>query len=151
MPKPAQVLRKYASLVRPGGVVAMMEYEMAAAGTLPPTELATRVIFWLTEAFRRSGLDPSLGARLAEVMADAGLDEATVLGLQGYRAVGDRDGTRMAAQIMRTLQPVLEKTGVTTPEELDIETLEDRLRRECVRHNAIFKPPTLVGAWAKVA
>ena len=36
MPDPAEVLSKFARLVRPGGVVAMMEYDMRAAGPVPP-------------------------------------------------------------------------------------------------------------------
>lgn len=151
LPEPVRVLRKYAGLVRPGGVVVMMEYEMTAAGTLPPTELSTRVVDWYTEAFRRRGIDPLLGPRLGGLMRDAGFADATVLGLQGYRPPGDRDGARLAAMIIRTLLPVLEETGIATAAEIDIETLEDRFARECVRHDAIFKPPTLVGAWAAVA
>jgi 2-polyprenyl-3-methyl-5-hydroxy-6-metoxy-1,4-benzoquinol methylase len=148
---PDDVLRRYAGLVRKGGIVAVMEYEMTAAGTLPPTALSDQVIHWLTESFRRSGLDASLGARLAHVMRHAGFDGATVLGLQGYFEADDRDGARMAAGIIRTLLPVLEKTGVATPDEVDIDTLEDRIARDCTHHNLIFKPPTLVGAWARVA
>lgn len=150
LPEPDDVLRRFAGLVRTGGVVAVMEYEMRAAGTLPPTTLSEQVVFWIAESFRRSGLDPSLGANLAHVMRRAGLHEVTVLGVQGYFEVGDRDGPRMAAGIIRTLLPVLAKTGVVTPAEVDIETLEERVARDCVRHNAIFKPPTLVGAWARV-
>lgn len=101
--------------------------------------------------FRRSGLDASLGARLAQVMRRTGFEAATVLGVQGYFEIGDRDGPRMAAGIIRTLLPVLEKTGVVTPDEVDIDTLEERIAQDCAQHNAIFKPPTLVGAWARVA
>jgi SAM-dependent methyltransferase len=150
LPDPDDILRRFAGLVRKGGVVAVMEYEMTAAGTLPPTELSTRVVFWIAESFRRSGLDASLGAGLAPVMRRAGFDGATVLGLQGYCEAGDRDGPRMAAGIIRTLLPVLEKTGVATPDEVDIDTLEERIAQDCADHNAIFKPPTLVGAWARV-
>jgi SAM-dependent methyltransferase len=150
LPDPDDVLRRFAGLVRTGGIVAVMEYEMAAAGALPSTPLSEQVVFWVTESFRRSGLDPSLGARLAGVLRHAGLDGATVLGVQGYFEVGDPDAARMAAGIIRTLLPVLEKTGVATPEEVDIETLEERVARDCAEHNAIFKPPTLVGAWARV-
>jgi SAM-dependent methyltransferase len=149
-PEPARTLRRYAGLVRPGGVLAMMEYEMTAAGTLPPTELTTRITSWFVAAFHRSGLDPSLGARLADLLRDAGLADTTVAGLQGYLAPGDPDGARMAVQIIRTLLPVLEKTGVATRADVDIDTLEDRLLRDTELHDAIFKPPTLVGGWARV-
>lgn len=151
LPEPDQVLRRFAGLLRPGGIVAVMEYEMTAAGTLPPTELTARTAYWICEAFRRSGLDASLGARLGEVMRRAGLDDATVVGLQGYRPAGDPEGARMAAQTVRTLLPVLVGNGVVTAEEVDIDTLEERFLRDSVAHDAIFKPPTLVGAWARVA
>src|SRR5918992_402924 len=95
VPDPGDILRRFAGLVRTGGIVAVMEYEMTAAGTLPPTTLSEQVIFWLVESFRRAGLDASLGARLAQVMRHAGLDGATMLGVQGYCEAGDPDGPRM--------------------------------------------------------
>lgn len=150
LPDPAEVVRRLAGRVRPGGIVAVMEYEMCAAGTLPPTELSERVVRWVTEAFRRSGLDPSLGARLDDVLRRAGLSDVTVLGIQGYRPPGDRAGAALAAGTVRTLLPVFEKTGIATAAEIDLDTLEDRFVRDSADHDAIFKPPTLVGAWARV-
>lgn len=149
-PEPHEVLRKFAGLVRPGGVVAMMEYEMTAAGTLPPTDLSVRAVHWICEAFRRAGLDASLGARLDAVLTRAGLTDVTVLGLQSYRPPGDPDGARMAATVLRTLLPVMERTGVATAAEVDIDTIEARFAADSAAHNADFKPPTLVGAWARV-
>ena len=74
-----------------------------------------------------------------------------MLGAQGYYEAGDPDGPRMAAGIIRTLLPVLDKTRVATPDEVDIDTLEDRIAQDCAQHDVIFKLPTLVGAWARVA
>lgn len=51
---------------------------------------------------------------------------------------------------MRTLLPILERTGVATAAEVDIDTLVDRIAQETLEHDAMFKPPTLVGAWATV-
>ncbi|PXY35376.1 class I SAM-dependent methyltransferase [Prauserella flavalba] len=149
-PEPARVLRRYATLVRPGGVFVAMEYEMSAAGTLPSTPFAERLVHWLTEAFRRSGLDPLLGARLGSVFDAAGLPPAAVLGLQGYRPPGDPTGARMATGILRTLEPVLVRTGIATPEELGLDTLEERFRRHQDEGELVFRLPTLVGAWATV-
>ncbi|MEU0464906.1 MULTISPECIES: class I SAM-dependent methyltransferase [Amycolatopsis] len=150
-PDPAAVLRKFAGYVRPGGVVVSMEYEMSVAGLLPATPLSERVTHWIMAAFARSGLDPSLGARLGAVFADAGLSGATVLGLQAYRPPGDPTGSRMAAGIIRTLLPVLTRTGLATPEEVGIDTLGQRFFDDHVNSGATFRPPTLVGAWARVA
>jgi SAM-dependent methyltransferase len=149
-PEPAQILRKFAALVRPGGVVAVMEFEMHAAGTLPATELSVRTVHWITEAFYRSGLDARLGARLGPIMRDAGFPDATVVGLQGYREPGDPAGPKLAAETVRTLLPAIVQTGLATAEEVDIDNLEDRLARESNRLGTTFKPPTLVGAWARM-
>ncbi|PXY20774.1 class I SAM-dependent methyltransferase [Prauserella muralis] len=149
-PDPAEVLRRFAMLVRPGGVVAALEYEMAAAGSLPATEFGDRIRWWISEAFRRSGLDPILGARLGAVFGAAGLSP-TVVGLQSYRAPGDPEGPRMAAGILRTLLPVIERTGIATADEIGIDTLEQRLAQHLSEQGLIFKPPTLVGAWSRTA
>lgn len=149
-PDPAAVLRKFAGFVRPGGVVVGMEYEMSVAGLLPATPLSERVTYWIMEAFRRSGLDPSLGARLEPVFTDAGLTGATALGLQAYLPPGNPAGPRMAQGIIRTLLPVLTRTGLGSPEEIGIETLAQRLYDEQVAGGGMFRPPTLVGAWARV-
>jgi SAM-dependent methyltransferase len=150
-PEPAEILRKFAALVRPGGIVAMMEYEMTAAGTLPPAELTARAVSWICQAFERSGLDASLGAKLGGIMAGAGFADATVIGMQGYRPPGDLAVPRLAAETVRTLLPAIERTGIATAAEVGIDTLEVRIAEESARLGTTFKPPTLVGAWARVA
>ncbi len=150
-PDPAVVLKRYAALVRPGGVVVAMEFEMTAAGLLPSTALSDRAVGWIAEAFRRAGLDPLLGARLGDVLEAAGLEQPTVLGLQTYLPPADPIGPRMVSGIVRTLLPVHERTGIATAREVGIDTLQQRLAAVQAEADAIFKPPALVGAWARVS
>jgi SAM-dependent methyltransferase len=150
-PEPALVLKRFASLLRPGGLVVVMEYEMTAAGMLPSDPLAERVVGWICEAFRRSGLDPLLGARLGDVLRGAGLASPAVLGLQAYLPAGHPVGPRMAADVVRTLLPTIERTGIATADEVAIESLHERLTAVQTSRGAVFKPPTLVGAWGRVA
>ncbi|UYM05173.1 class I SAM-dependent methyltransferase [Solicola gregarius] len=149
-PHPAEVLRRYAALVRKGGLIVAMEYEMRAAGSIPSVPLSERVVGWITEAFGRSNLDASLGARLEPIMRAAGLTDPTVVGLQSYFAPDDPAGARLAAATVRTLLPVIVRTGVAEPEEIDIDTLEERCATSLADGCAIFKPPVLVGAWARI-
>jgi SAM-dependent methyltransferase len=149
-PEPAGVLRRYAALVRKGGVVVAMEYEMLAAGSIPSTPVSEQIVGWIAEAFRRSQLDASLGAHLEPIMRAAGLAEPTVVGLQAYFSPDDPAGARLAASTVRTLLPVIERTGVATAEEVDIDTLEARCAKDLLDSCAVFKPPVLVGAWARV-
>ena len=60
-----------------------------------------------------------------------------------------RSGRRTSPGIVRSLLPVMERAGIATREEVDIETLEVRLAAELVEHRAVVAPPTLVGAWAR--
>lgn len=149
-PDPAAVLERCAALLTSGGVVVSMEYEMRAAGLLPSGPLSRRVVDWVCEAFVRSGLDPSLGARMAAHFRTAGLEPESV-GLQGYYPPGTPEGPRMGVGIVRTLIPVIERCAVATAAEIEIDTLERRLGEEQVAIDAMFKPPTLVGTWARVA
>jgi hypothetical protein len=44
----------------------------------------------------------------------------------------------------------MERTSVTTAEEIDAATLQDRLADELTAAGAVFAHPTLFGAWATV-
>ena len=52
-------------------------------------------------------------------------------------------------QITRTLLTAMERTGVATARDVDLDTLAERLRTEIVERQAIIVFPPLVGAWAR--
>jgi hypothetical protein len=43
---------------------------------------------------------------------------------------------------------MIEKTGVATKDEIDVDTLADRLRREVIEKGGVIHSPIFVGAWA---
>jgi hypothetical protein len=47
--------------------------------------------------------------------------------------------------------PTIERNGVATPAEIEIDTLAERLREDAVSRQAVVFTPRLVGAWAKKA
>jgi hypothetical protein len=47
------------------------------------------------------------------------------------------------------LLPLMQEMGVATADEVDIESLEARLREEAVSRNAVVVLPPLIGAWAR--
>ena len=149
-PDPVVVLKRYAALVRAGGVVVAMEYEMNTIGSIPRHELVERVASWIVQAFARTGLDPNLGARLGRMMTAAGLESPSVLGFQQYLESGDPAAARMPADVVRTLLPAIVRTGLASESEVGIDTLADRLASALTSTDAILTPPTLVGCWATV-
>jgi hypothetical protein len=56
----------------------------------------------------------------------------------------------LAAEVVRTLLPVIISSGLASREEIDIDTLADRITALDASSGALFKPPALVGCWATV-
>lgn len=148
-PDPVAVLRRYVAGMEPGSLVVSMEYDIPAVRAVPITPALEKVRSWLLAAFERSGHDAALGVRLGRVLASAGIAEPEMLGLQTYVAPSDPAGVGMAVSIVRTLLPVIERIGIATAEEVDIETLGARMTAELEAQDAIMVPPTLVGAWGR--
>ena len=58
-------------------------------------------------------------------------------------------GFAYVADTVRSLLPFLERVGAVRPDEVDIDTLEERLRAEVVGQDGIQLLPAIVGAWAR--
>jgi hypothetical protein len=57
------------------------------------------------------------------------------------------DGYEYIAASMRSMSHLIYQSGVATPEDVDIDTLADRLRRATIAVNGVGKLPDLIGAW----
>jgi hypothetical protein len=55
VPEPAAVLRTQAGLLRSGGVVVPIEFDLDSARSLPSTPLVGQALSWLREAVARYG------------------------------------------------------------------------------------------------
>ena len=146
---PAAVLKKLAELIRPGGLVIFQEMEMATAHSVPDVPLFARCGGWIVEAFKRAGVETSMGSRLYSVFRQAGLGEPQMI--SGGRVEGSAQSEiyEWLAQTIRSLLPMIEKTGVATKDEVGIDTLADRLRADVVSQGAVVHSPVFVGAWAR--
>ena len=52
--------------------------------------------------------------------------------------------------MLRTLAPTIVANGIATEEELDLDTLDERLRLQIDAAGAVLLPPTIVGAWGRM-
>jgi SAM-dependent methyltransferase len=150
VPDPSAVLRTQAAALRSGGIVAPIEFDLSSARTIPATPLATRALTWLQAAFGRAGIQPALGPRLWQVVGDAGLKPAGMTSIQPHFGPADPDGPALLAGIVRTLLPVIERTGVASAAEVEADTLQSRLGDEFRAAQAVFAFPALICAWAVV-
>jgi SAM-dependent methyltransferase len=147
VPDPAAVLRTQTGVLRSGGVVAPIEFDLHSARSLPATPLVGQALSWLREAFTRAGVDPALGPGLWAVLQAAGLQPSGMIGVQPHFGPEDPDGAAILAGIVRTVLPVIERTGVATTAQVGADTLQQRLSDELATSAAVFAHPMLISAW----
>jgi hypothetical protein len=88
-----------------------------------------------------------MGMKLHSAFVAAGLG-APKMRLEGVVGAGPNFvGYAMLAHVVRSLLPLIEKSGIATPREVAIDTLAGRLRDECVKNNAVVVIPELISAW----
>ena len=151
LPDPAEVLRTQAGQLKPGGLVAPIEFDLTTARGLPPTPLARRLLGWLTETFQRAGIQQALGTRLWAILRDAGLTPLGMMGVQPHFGPEDPGGPALLAGIVLTLLPVIEQTGVATAQEVGAATLEQRLAAELSASGSVVAHPILLSSWGRAA
>jgi SAM-dependent methyltransferase len=147
---PAATLRRIAALLRPGGIIAFQELTLTESGlTYPEAPLLQRTGTLINETFRRAGMEMEMGLKLYPAFIAAGLPAPA---MRAERPIGggpDFPGYRWMAQITRSILPLMEQLGVANAENIDIETLVERLREEVVGSGGVVAMPTLMGAWAR--
>jgi ubiquinone/menaquinone biosynthesis C-methylase UbiE len=149
-PHPVVTLRQATDHVRPGGVVAFQECDFTSGGqSLPHSPLFERCAHWVRETFRRGGVDLQMGLKLRQTFIAAGLPAPQMI--IGARVEGGPDSPayEYAAQTVRSLLPMMERLGVATAEEVQIETFAARLRDEVVSGGGVIVFANLVGAWVQ--
>jgi ubiquinone/menaquinone biosynthesis C-methylase UbiE len=131
-PEPVALIRRLARHLRDGGIVGFQEPANAtlAPMSLPPSKLLEQLWGWILETYRRAGMDLYMGLRLHSVFAKAGLPAPT---MHLDAAVGggpDWPGYEYMARLIRTILPLITKLGVATEDDVEIDTLAERLQAE---------------------
>jgi ubiquinone/menaquinone biosynthesis C-methylase UbiE len=149
LPDPVAALRRFAACLRPGGVLAFQEIATAQARTVPETPLFRQAVGWITATFERCGFDFDMGDHLYGVFLAAGFPAPEMIAAARVEAGPDTFAYAYVAETVRSLLPAGERVGTMSRDEVDVDTLADRLREEALRHSACIVLPTLIGAWAR--
>jgi ubiquinone/menaquinone biosynthesis C-methylase UbiE len=149
LPDPAALLRTLRAHLSPGGIVAFQESDLTnPVRSYPPAPLHERLAE-LTPPPDTALPDRETGLKLFRTFVDAGLP-APRLNV-GAPAGGGPDwvGYAYLAATVRSILPFVAEARGLRPDEdedLDLDTLEDRLRDEIVATGGIQILPTVVGA-----
>jgi ubiquinone/menaquinone biosynthesis C-methylase UbiE len=146
---PAAVVRHHLGHLRPGGLFLAIDFDLGGARSEPFVPLAQDALQWAEQAFAAAGASPRIGARLASILRQAGLQDINSFGVQAYLQPDNPMAASLLAGVVRSLVPVIVQRGIATAEQVDVQTIEDRLARELQRVNAVLMPPTVVGAWGR--
>ena len=152
---PADAVRRAARHLRPGGVVAFAELNLPIGSahpakslmSWPPTHASERVNEWIYEAFARLGTQPDMGVRLPETYAQAGLEPSPDLETELAFAVGE-DAISHTIEFIGSLLPTILDNGIATEEQVDIDTLAERMRHSTAPAWRVSCWPTAIGAFA---
>jgi SAM-dependent methyltransferase len=148
-PDPAAFIRSTASHLRRGGVVAF--HEIGVFGDfpiVPPLQVWKDFWRWSTGALQSVLLHPDAGGRMRMHFEDAGLERSNVYCEVPIYAGPDSPIYAWAALTMRSLMPQAEKIGLATAAEVDIDTLEDRLRQSTLEARAQVPGARQYCGWA---
>lgn len=147
---PAAALRRLKDHLKPGGIVAFQELDWSVGPiAVPSSRLLAQVWDWVPEMFRRAGLDPQMGLHLHQAFLASGLAAPRMHQFAPVGGGPDWAGYDYIAAGLHSNLPPLVQHGVTTEEEVGIETFAQRLRDEVVGQGGIIALPTFVGAWAR--
>jgi ubiquinone/menaquinone biosynthesis C-methylase UbiE len=143
---PVAMLRDLVRQVRRGGIVAFQEIDLTSPVSLPEGPLYRQMFQWMVAAFHAAGADPQMGLKLFATFRAAGLPTPE---LETTRFLGggpDFFAYAQGTMVLRSLLPLIVARGIATADEIDIETLEERVRAETVAGGGVISMPMHVGA-----
>lgn len=146
---PVRDLQTLARCLRPGGIVVFQELDHLAGQTIPAAPLIEQVRAWFIEAFKHTGIELQMGPKLHAAFRSAGLP-APKMRLDGLIGGAESAAPEMITNVIRTLLPQLEAFGIATTEEVQIDTLEERMRLDLARTGGVMQTSLLVGAWSRL-
>jgi ubiquinone/menaquinone biosynthesis C-methylase UbiE len=152
-PDPSALLRRLADLLRPGGIVAFQESDLVDLHRPHrPSPVNEQVRAWLTPPDELTGgPEPRMGPKLFAAFIAAGLTSPAVRIDTPAGGGPTWPGYEYIAATLRSLLPLMSSLGLARPEDVDIDTLADRLRDEITAHHSVLPLASVYGVWARTA
>ena len=149
---PANTLKKLARTVRKGGIMAFQEIDCGSARAVPQLPLYDQQNQWVSKALTMAGTDLNMGAKLYATFLAAGLPppsmrvDTPIVGAYDPRAL---NACQVLGEVLRSLNSVTEKFGVTTACGLDVDNFASRLFLELQAGGGVMIWNSIIGAWAR--
>jgi ubiquinone/menaquinone biosynthesis C-methylase UbiE len=150
-PDPVAAIAHAARQVRPQGIIVFHELDLTTRiRSCPNGTLFDRMCDLMAETERRAGVWVDLGLHLANHFLNAGLPWPTV---KGELPVGGEPGSfiyRWIAETLRSLLPSIERFGLASADELDLDTLAARMEAEAATLQTQLVGLLQFAAWTRI-
>lgn len=150
LPDPASTLRHLAHVLRSGAAITFFEPDFTVPSRVfPEMPDFERYGAWIQEALRRSGARTDMGMRLYATYRDAGFvgTGTAVSHLSGCGIT--REMAEYMTETLRSVLPKLEQCGIATREEVQIDSLTDRVTAAGRVADPQWVSTRYIAAWAK--
>ncbi len=150
LPEPAAVIHALRPRLRPGAVIAFHEMDFYEPIVVPAQPLVTQAYGWWNATLARAGIEARMGPKLYATFTAAGLPAPKMMAETIISGGTESPVPVMLAEAIRTVLPAMGRFGITTREEVGVDTLADRLRAEVVAGDGCIAAPMLIGAWTRI-
>ncbi|MEL6644869.1 MAG: methyltransferase domain-containing protein [Pseudomonadota bacterium] len=147
LPDQARAAAAMFNLLRPNGILLVQEHDATVRHPAPDRPLADLAQRWIWETVQREGANINTGFQLHALLSNAGF---TNISLVAEAVVETQDQAAQTAGIVRVMLPRIVAAGVATAEEIDIDTLDERLTAERLASDGVSLVEMIFGAIARV-
>jgi SAM-dependent methyltransferase len=150
-PDPSATIRTLVTHLRPGAVVVFHEPYRDGIRSFPPVPSYDRAWQLVDETLRRTGGDTTMGIKLHAAFVGAGLAPPSMR-LESIIAGGAScsDHLHLEVDPVAALLPEMERLGIATADEVDAETMAERVLAEAIATESVIVGRAEVAAWTRV-
>ena len=146
---PVGDLQALVRCLKPGGLAVFQETDLLTGKTVPAAPVIDQIRDWMLDAFAQAGIEMEMGHKLYQTFKAAGLP-APQMEIDGFIGGVEDISPTLFANVVRMLVPQLEALGVASADEIQVDTLEERMRADLTRTGGVMSTPLLIGAWARL-
>jgi ubiquinone/menaquinone biosynthesis C-methylase UbiE len=147
---PMEVLQQSTRMLQPRGLAVFHEYDFSVMHRAwPPAPLRDRTME-VFDRFFEAACFSNMGSRLWALLVDAGFESPDCRAEYPIDGGSDSLYFEWFAESLRSILPRAIALGIVSEGEIDIDTLEERLRAENRATRSGVPAPTMIGAFARL-
>ena len=136
LPNPGETVNNLARVLKRGGIIGFQEHDATMmTHSIADMPLHEKVNRWMWETVEKEGGDIHTGYKLWNILAQEGL---AVEKVTAEAVVQTPNQPNNMTPIIRAMMGRITKLNNITEEEIDIETLDERLKKEMLETNTTF-------------